>query len=260
MPFARVDGGELHYRLDGTPGKAPLVFSNSLGTDLAMWDPQIEALRPHFAIVRYDTRGHGQSLVTPGPYSIAQLGHDVVALLDHLRIERAAFCGLSLGGVTGQWMGAHAPSRLSSLVLCNTAPKIGTPDVWNARIATVGANGMSAISEALIGRWFTPAFVARDPATIARMKSMLERQPAQGYVGACAAVRDADLREEIAGIVVRTLVVAGAHDPVTTPADAASMAAKIPGTNVVELAASHLSNIEAAAAFTAALLDFLNPP
>jgi len=257
MKSVEVAGGQLHYRMDGTRGKPVLVLSNSLGTDLDMWAPQIDALRPHFCIVRYDTRGHGQSSATPGPYTIGQLGRDVVALLDHVEAGQAAFCGLSLGGVIGQWLGAHAPSRIAKLVLANTAPRIGTPDIWNQRIATVEAKGMGAISEALIGRWFTPAFVGREPATIARMKAMLERQPAQGYVGACAAVRDADLREDIATIAAPTLVIAGKHDAVTTPADAAFMASKIGNAKVAELPASHLSNIEAAEAFTAALLDFL---
>jgi 3-oxoadipate enol-lactonase len=260
MPFAKVDGGNLHYRTDGAPGKPALVLSNSLGTDLSMWDPQVEALRPHFHLVRYDARGHGSSLVTPGPYSIDALGLDVVALLDDLHIDRALFCGLSLGGIVGQWLGAHVPSRISKLVLCNTAPKIGTPDVWNQRIATVEQNGMGAISDALIGRWFTPAFVERDPVTTARMKAMLERQPARGYAAACAAVRDADLREDIARIAAPTLIIAGTHDPVTTPADAAFMASRIRNAKVAEVAASHLSNIEAADAFTAALLAFVRQP
>jgi len=260
MKYVEVDGAKLHYRMDGTRGKPVLVLSNSLGTDLDMWSPQIDALRPHFCIVRYDARGHGQSSVTPGPYTVEQLGHDVVALLDHVEAERAAFCGLSLGGVVGQWLGVHAPARLTKLVLANTAPKIGTPDVWNQRIAIVEDKGMSAISDALIGRWFTPAFVERDPSTIARMKTMLERQPASGYVAACAAVRDADLRDEIARIEVATLIVAGKHDAVTTPADAAFAASKIRNAKTVELDASHLSNIEAAPAFTAALLDFLASP
>ena len=260
MKYVQIDGGRLHYRMDGTRGKPVLVLSNSLGTDLDMWSPQMDALRPHFCIVRYDTRGHGQSSATPGPYTVEQLGRDVVALLDHVEADRAAFCGLSLGGVTGQWLGAHAPGRLTRLVLANTAPKIGTPEVWKQRIATVEAKGMSAISDALVGRWFTPAFVERDPSTIARMKAMLERQPAPGYVAACAAVRDADLREDIARIEVPTLIVAGKHDAVTPPADAAFVASKIRNAKVVELDASHLSNIEAAPAFTAALLDFLAAP
>ena len=260
MKYVEVDGGKLHYRMDGTHGKPVLVLSSSLGTDLDMWAPQIDALRPHFCIVRYDTRGHGQSSATPGPYTVEQLGRDVIALLDHVEAERAAFCGLSLGGVTGQWLGAHAPTRLTRLVLANTAPKIGTPEVWNQRIATVEASGMTAISDALIGRWFTPAFVEREPATVARMKAMLERQPAQGYAAACAAVRDADLREDIARIETPTLIVAGKHDPVTTLADAAFVASRIRSATVVEVDASHLSNIEAAPAFTRALLDFLSSP
>jgi len=260
MTYAEVQGGKLHYRMDGTRGKPVLVLSNSLGTDLDMWSPQMDALRPHFCIVRYDTRGHGQSSASAGPYTIEQLGRDVVALLDHVEAERAAFCGLSLGGVIGQWLGVHAPARVARLVLANTAPKIGTPDVWNQRIATVEAKGMSAISDALVGRWFTPAFVERDPSTIARMKAMLERQPASGYVAACVAVRDADLRDDIARIEAATLIVAGRHDAVTTPADAAFVASRIRHAKVAELDASHLSNIEAAPAFTGALLDFLTAP
>lgn len=259
MHFADVPGTRLHYRMDGTRGRPVLVLSNSLGTDLSMWEPQMDALRPHFCVVRYDTRGHGQSGVPPGPYGIEQLGRDVVALLDHLQAERASFCGVSLGGITGMWLGVHAPARIERLVLANTAPKIGTPEVWNQRIATVVANGMGAIAEALLGRWFTPAFAAREPATIARMKAMLERQPASGYVAACAAVRDADLRDALARIAAPTLLIAGRHDPVTTPAEAAYVASRVSGARIVEVDASHLSNIEAAPAFNAALLDFLLP-
>jgi 3-oxoadipate enol-lactonase len=257
MPYATSDGAQLHYRMDGTRGAPVLVLSNSLGTDLSMWEPQMPALRPRFCVVRYDTRGHGHSGVAPGPYDVAMLGRDVVALLDHLETTRASFCGLSLGGIVGMWLGIHAPARIDRLVLANTAPKIGTPDVWNQRIESVNKGGMAAISEALLGRWFTPGFMAREPSTLARMKAMTERQPPAGYVACCAAVRDVDLREDVAQIKASTLLVTGTHYPVTPPADAASLAARIAGAKVVELDASHLSNVEAPAAFTAALASFL---
>lgn len=257
MAYASVDGTDLHYRMDGTRGAPVLVLSNSLGTDLSMWEPQMAALRPHFCVVRYDTRGHGQSGVPPGPYDIGMLGRDVVALLDHLGTARASFCGLSLGGIAGIWLGIHAAARIDKLVLADTAPSIGTADIWNQRIDSVSKGGMAAISEALLARWFTPGFIAREPSTIATMKAMMERQPPPGYVACCAAVRDVDLRGDVARIRAPTLLVTGTHDPVTPPSDAAFLASRIDGAKIVEVDASHLSNVEAASAFSAALASFL---
>jgi 3-oxoadipate enol-lactonase len=254
--FADVPGTRIHYRMDGTRGKPVLVLSNSLGTDHAMWDSQMGALRPHFCVVRYDTRGHGQSGVPPGPYTIEQLGRDGVALLDHLEVPRASFCGLSLGGLTGMWLGVHAAARVERLVLANTSAYIGPADLWNQRIDKVNAGGMAAISDAVLARWFTPEFVAREPATLARMKAMMERQPAAGYVACCAAVRDADLRDSVARIAAPTLVITGMHDVATPPAQGAWLAQQIPGAARVDLPASHLSNIEAAQGFDAALAAF----
>lgn len=158
MAHVQLADGALHYRLDG-PADAPvLVLSNSLGTDLQMWDAQIPTWTEHFRVLRYDTRGHGQSLVTEGPYSIEQLGHDVLAMLDALDIEKAHFIGLSMGGLIGQWLGINAGSRLLSLTLCNTAAKIGNDEVWNSRIDTVLAGGRQAMADlrdASIARWFT---------------------------------------------------------------------------------------------------------
>lgn len=257
MSFAPVPGTQLHYRMEGKRGSPALVLSNSLGTDLAMWEPQLAALRPHFCIVRYDTRGHGQSGVPPGPYTMDDLGRDVVALLDHIETERASFCGVSLGGMTGMWLGAHAPSRIDKLVLANTAPLMAPPDMWNQRIEKVNAGGMTAISDAVLARWFTADFIARQPSTLAQMKSMMERQPAAGYVACCAAVRDMDQREDVARIRAPTLLIAGTHDAATPPADAAFLASRIAGARVVELPAAHISNIEAATRFNAALTSFL---
>ena len=257
MPYADVDDVRLHYRFDGPDGAPVLMPSNSLGTDLAMWEAQIPRFTRDHRVLRYDTRGHGQSSVTPGPYTIERLGRDVVALLDQLALDRVTFCGLSLGGMTGMWLGVHASARVARLVLANTAAHMAPPDVWNARIDKVNAGGMAAISDAVLARWFTPQFIAREPATLAKMKAMMERQPAAGYVACCAAVRDMDQRDELAAIAVPTLVIVGTQDAATKPPDGRFLTERIPDARLVELAAAHLSNIEAAPAFNAALASFL---
>jgi len=256
--FVTVDGANFHCRFDGPEDAPVVVLSNSLGTDFAMWDPQVASLAHSFRVVRYDQRGHGKSAVTPGPYSIARLGQDVVGLLDALAIERAHFCGLSLGGMTGMWLGIHAPSRLRRLVLANTAARIGNPDNYNTRIEKVRTGGIASVSQAVLERWFTPSFIAEHPDRIAAMRQMMERTPVDGYVGCCAAVRDMDQRDEVALIGAPTLVIAGMHDLATPAADGRVLADRIKGANYVELDGAHLSNIEAAPAFTAALMDFLN--
>lgn len=257
MPFADLSDIRLHYRFDGPVDASVLVFSNSLGADLAMWEAQMPELMRNHRILRYDTRGHGQSAVTPGPYTIERLGRDVVALLDHLELDRAMFCGLSLGGMTGMWLGIHAPSRIARLVLANTAARIAPPDLWNARIDKVNAGGMAAVSDAVLARWFTPAFIAREPAILASMKAMMERTPPAGYVACCAAVRDMDQRGEVAAIAAPALVIVGMQDASTPPADGRFLAERIAGAKLVELDAAHLSNIEAAAGFNDALAAFL---
>lgn len=255
--FVDVDGGSLRYRLDGATNAPVLVLSNSLGTNMSMWEPQMAELTRGFRVVRYDTRGHGESSVTPGSYSIERLGRDVVALLNRLAIDRAHFCGLSLGGMTGMWLAIHAPTRVARLALCNTAARIAPADLWNTRIEQVRAGGMEAIVEAVLARWFTPAFLAQSPVIAASVRPMLLACPADGYIASCAAVRDMDQREAIAGISAPTLVIAGTHDAATPPADGRLIADRIAGARYVELPAAHLSNIEAARDFTAALLNFL---
>jgi len=244
MPFAQLEDVQIHYDLAGPPDAPVLVFSNSLGATLAMWDSQAPALQKQFRVLRYDTRGHGQSSVTPGPYSIEQLARDVVALLDELKLERVHFCGLSMGGQTGMWLALNAPHRLNKLVLSNTAAKIGTPEIWNPRIEAVSKGGMTSISSAVMERWFSVEFRAKSPELVATAKRMLESANPEGYLANCAAVRDFDARNAVTAIKIPTLVIAGTHDAATTPGDGRHLAAHIAGARYVELDAAHLSNIE----------------
>ncbi|AIN56816.1 3-oxoadipate enol-lactonase [Pseudomonas soli] len=260
MAHLQLADGVLNYQLDGPADAQVLVLSNSLGTDLGMWDEQIPAWSEHFRVLRYDTRGHGGSLVTQGPYSIEQLGGDVLALLDALDIEHAHFVGLSMGGLIGQWLGINAGHRLHSLTLCNTAAKIANDEVWNSRIDTVlkgGQQAMADLRDGSIARWFTPAFAQAQPAEAQRICQMLAHTSPEGYAANCAAVRDADYREQLGRIQVPTLVVAGSADVVTTPEHGRFMHSRIVNATYAEFPAAHLSNVEIGAAFTARVLDFL---
>ncbi len=244
MPFAKLSDVRIHYCLVG-PDRAPiLVFSNSLGTDFRMWELQISSLESRFRILRYDTRGHGQSSVTPGPCSIAQLAQDVLGLLDFLKLDRVHFCGLSMGGQIGMSLAMNAPNRLDRLILCSTAAKIGTAEEWKARIETVSSGGVKAVAPTVISHWFTPAFQSKAPELIAPVLRMLETANADGYIVSCMAVRDFDARAEIVQIRTPTLVINGAQDPATTPADGRFLAQSIPGARYAELNAAHLCNIE----------------
>ena len=247
----------LHHELSG-PADAPvIVLSNSLGTTLEMWDPQIDALRAKFRVLRYDTRGHGRSAAPQGSYTIDELGRDVIGLLDSLDIQRAHFVGISMGGLTGQWLGVHAGTRIDKLVVANTAARIGTQEGWRARADLVRAQGLSEVADGAAGRWFTPRFIAEQPATVETLTAQLRSLSPEGYAACCDALGDADLREDIARISCPMLVVAGVHDPVTTVDDARFIANRVTGARVAELDASHLSNIEAADAFTDTVLRFL---
>jgi 3-oxoadipate enol-lactonase len=251
----------LHYTLEG-PDQAPVVvLSNSLGTSLSMWQAQAEALRAKWRVLRYDTRGHGGSavagLASDAAFSLEQLGQDVIGLLDRLDIERAHFCGISMGGITGLWLGIHAPQRLLSLTVANSAARIGNAEAWNTRAQQVVQHGMAELAAGAPARWFTSDFSARSPQQVKAMTDALAASSATGYAACCRALADADLREDIAGITVPTLVIAGRDDPVTTVADAQFMVERIAGARYAEVPASHLSNIEAAQAFTGALTGFL---
>ena len=260
MPeFLTSDASVLHYRTDGDRAQPCLVLSNSLGTDLSMWQAQAAALAGDFFVVRYDTRGHGRSSAGAAPFGIERLGLDVVALLDHLDVERAAFCGISMGGLTGQWLGIHQSQRLRQLVLANTAARIGSADAWLARAEQVRRDGMDAVADGAPARWFTPQFLQHAPDTVARMVASLRDQDAGGYAACCEALAQADLRASVGMITVPTLVIAGEHDPVTTLDDARWLQQQVAGSRLASVPASHISSVEAAQAFTAQLRGFLVP-
>jgi len=252
--------GVLNYQLEGPEGAPVLVLSNSLGTNLHMWDTQIPAFTAHFRVLRYDTRGHGQSLVTEGPYSIEQLGRDVVALLDALNIDKAHFCGLSMGGLIGQWLGINAPERLNRLIVCNTAAKIASPEVWNPRIETVLRDreaAMVGLRDASIARWFTPAYSEANPESAKRITDMLAATSPEGYAANCAAVRDADFRDQLGEIKAPLLVIAGTADAVTPPSGSLFIQEHVAGAEYAEFQAAHLSNVEVGEPFSRRVIDFL---
>ncbi len=259
MPFARLADVTLNYRFDGPAAGPVVMLCNSLSSNLSMWDPQVPALADAgFRVLRYDTRGHGSSSVANGPTSIAVLAADALALLDHLGIDRVHFCGLSLGGMTGQWLATHHAVRLRSLVLCATAAWMGPPELWNQRIEAVAQGGMAAIADATINRWFSAANQRRLAAEVARIRDGILNTPVAGYRACCVAIRDMDQRESIAAISLPTLVLVGADDPATPVAAAELIHQRIAGSTLTVIpAAQHLFNVEEPAQFNAALLDFL---
>lgn len=258
MPFLKSNDAQIHYAIEGPPGKPALILSNSLGTDFSMWDPQIPDFAKSFRVLRSDTRGHGESTVVPGPYSIGQLAKDVLALADVLKLDRFHFCGLSMGGMIGMWLALNAPQRLNKLVLCSTAAKIGTSEMWNARIDSVRKNGMKQVAAAAMERWFSASFCQKNPAVISATQKTVEQTNPEGYAANCAAVRDFDVREQLHHIHTSTLVISATHDPATTPADGHFLAEHIRGARYVTLNAAHLSNIEDADRFTSEVVTFLN--
>jgi 3-oxoadipate enol-lactonase len=257
MPFAQLPDVRLHYRIDGDAGSPPLLLSNSLGASFEMWEPQMPVLAGRFRVIRYDSRGHGHSEATPGPYSIEQMAGDALGLLDRLSVARADFCGLSMGGMVGMWIAINAPARLDRLVLANTAARIGTAEMWNARIDAVRKGGTASIASGVLARWFTPAMLEQPTPIVAQIRATFERISAAGYAASCAAVRDADQRHLLGRIHAPTLVIAGSDDQATPPDDGRFLADHIQGARYVELDAPHLSNIQAASAFTQALVQFL---
>ncbi len=232
----------LSHRLEGPAAAPVLVLLNSLGTDMRMWDPQATALRGEMRLVRCDTRGHGHSPVVAAPWTLADLAGDVLALLDSLGIERASFAGVSLGAATALWLGAHAPERVEALVACFTAAWYGPPEPWIARSETVRAEGVGAVADPVLGRWFTSGV---DPELRARGREMLLATPPAGYAAATEVVARLDLREDLAAITAPTLVVAGAADQACPPGLGRSIDAGISGAEFVELGgAAHLGNLE----------------
>jgi 3-oxoadipate enol-lactonase len=260
MPLVELPQVALNF-VDAGPADAPvLVLSNSLGAALDMWALQAEDFSQRLRLIRYDTRGHGASSVPPAPYTLAELGGDVLHLLDALAIDRAHFCGISLGGATGMWLAAHAPDRIDRLVLCDTAPYFGPPELMQARIETVRREGMAALADGIVQRWFTPAFQAARPDVVSATRATLLRTPVEGYAGCCAALRDLDERDALAQIRCRTLVIGGTFDPAPTIEASRALAAAIAGAQFAELPAAHLTNLGAAADFNRCVLQFLLAP
>ena len=259
MPQIDANGIAMRYELEG-PADAPVVlFSNSLGTRLEMWDAQMPALTQRFQALRYDSRGHGESAAPPGPYTIELLAADALGLLDALGIERAHFCGLSKGGMVGQVLGAQHGGRLISLTLCSTACHMEAKHLWDERIKAAQEQGMAALADAVVERWFTPEFRAEPSILVERVRQMVLNTPAHGYAACCAAIRDMDLREAITSIRVPTQIIVGAADPATPPAKAEEIHERIPGSRLEVIPdAAHLLNIEQDVAFDASLRAFLD--
>ncbi|MFC3630984.1 3-oxoadipate enol-lactonase [Paracoccus angustae] len=258
MPHLDLPTHRLHYRIDGAEGDKPwLTFCNSLGTDLRMWDAQIADLGRDFRILRYDRRGHGRSGTPRPPYGIEDLGGDVIALWDALSIGRSHFCGLSIGGLTGQWLAVHAGGRLDRIALCATAARIGSAAGWNARIDEVRANGLGGLVPATAERWFTPGFRAARPSAVARILNSFAETSVDGYAGCCAALAGADLRPGLARIANPVLAISGSDDPVCPAADLEAIAQGVGQGRHVALPGRHIVNVESAGSFNAALGDFL---
>lgn len=247
----------IKYEVDGQPGAPPLLLINSIGSTREMWTRQMDAFRAAFRVIRYDARGHGRSDVPRGPYTVDQLGTDALAILDHLGVPAAHVCGISLGGMTAQWLGLRAADRVRSLVLANTAARIGTIESWTERIDLVHQKGMSAVADVAMQRWFTPAFRERDPETVHAFRTMVQNCPPDGYLGCCAALRDADLRDRVSAITAPTLLIASTADTATPVEGLEFLRERINASQLVTLESAHLSNVECAEEFTDAVLDFL---
>jgi len=258
MPTIQADGCPIHVEVDG-PEQAPvLMLSNSLGTDLTMWDDQVGPFTRQFRLVRYDRRGHGKSGVPEGPYTMERLGKDALAILDGLGIRRVNWCGLSMGGMVGMWLGAHAPERIDKLILSNTSAYMGAaPEVWNERIKTALTAGMPALVDATLERWFTKGFRERNPQIMARIREMVLRTPPKGYAAWCEGIRDMDQRESLQRIRAPTLIIAGRHDPSTTIEVAEFMQSRIPGAKLAVIDAAHIANVERPQEYGDTVLKFL---
>lgn len=257
MPMIDADGCLLNVSVEGRDGGPTLMLSNALGCTLQMWEPQMAALSKLFRIIRYDRRGHGKSGVPPGPYSMERFGRDVLAILDDLNIAKTHWCGLSMGGMVGQWLGANAPERFDRIILANTNCYYPDPANWHARIKAVKDGGLAAIADTVIGGWLTAGFREREPHITAKIKAMLSASPIEGYIACCQALSTLDQRALLPRIKSPTLVIAGRHDPSTPVAAGEYIRSRIPSASMTILDAAHISNVEQSHAFTEAVTGFL---
>jgi len=258
MPDIKTDDGcIIHVEVEGPQNGPVLMLSNSLGTNLHMWDDQAPAWSRHFRLVRYDRRGHGQSSVPKGPYPMERLGRDVLAVIDALGVAKINWCGLSMGGMVGQWLGANAPNRIDKLILSNTSSYFADKSLWEGRLKTVRDKGLAAIVDANMERWFTKEFRERNPRAIARMREMFLATKPDGYIGCGEGIRDMDHRPLLAKITVPTLVIAGKHDPATTLEANEFIRQHIPGAQIAVLEAAHIANVEQPKIYTDTVLKFL---
>jgi 3-oxoadipate enol-lactonase len=249
---------ELVHTLNGPPGAPVVVLSNSLGTTWEMWAPQVPALQTNFRVLRYNTRGHGGSPAPAGPYEIADLADDLIELLDRLEVERASICGVSIGGMTGMWVAAHHPERVERLVLCATSASMAPPEPWRERAALVREQGVAAVLDATIGRWFTPDFVEQDPPVIARTRANFLGTDPEAYAACCEAIAAMDLRELIRGIEAPTLVISGSDDPAAPPEAGGLIAERISGASFeVVPNARHLVSLQRPEIVTPLILEHL---
>lgn len=251
------DGCRINVQVEGPENAPALLLSNSLGTNLHMWDAQAPEFAKHFRLIRYDRRGHGRSDAPPGPYSMELFGRDIIAILDALGVEKANFLGLSMGGMAGQWLGAHAPERIEKLILSNTHNYYEDKAFWTGRIKFIREKGLPALVEANMQRWFTAGFRSNAPETIARMTEMFVASDLEGYAACCEAIRDMDFRASNPTITVPTLVIVGEQDAATPPAAGEAIAAQIKGAQLARIDAAHISNIEQPKVYTETVLDFL---
>jgi 3-oxoadipate enol-lactonase len=261
MTDARAGGVDVHHRFDGRSDGPLVVLINSLGTSLGMWDPQLPALATRHRVLRYDQRGHGRSPVPPGPYSLEDLGNDVLGLLDRVELERVSVCGISLGGLVGLWLAARTPERIAHAVLCATVPSFGTEEMWIERAATVRREGMDAVVEGTLDRWFSPEFRTQRPDEVSRIEAMLHATPREGYAACCEAIAGRDLTPELPSIATPILVVCGSDDPTSPPDACRRMQAALPHARLEVIdGARHLVNVERPEQFNALLLDHLDAP
>jgi 3-oxoadipate enol-lactonase len=260
MAAITIGGETFNVLIEGREDKPVLMLAHPIATNLHFWDPQAPALLEHFRLLRYDARGHGATTADHGPYSIERLGRDAIAVMDALGIEKAHWLGVSMGSMTALWCLVHACERIDRAVLAGTAAHIPGADMWNNRIHMARQTGMEGVAEASAERWFTKRFREAEPQKVEQVMAMVRATPLHGYLAACAAIRDMDLREAIRGITSKVLVIAGRHDPSTPPGMAALIASSIEGAQLITLDASHFSNIEDEENFTKAVIDFLTAP